>query len=662
MGILKLRKKGLLNRFKRLTKPTGKPQWSQAMRTFILMIIAGLLATILKFNNGIEAIMMVTLLATLIIDISLPIKKVAILALLGFIMTTLAFLSVSLSISYLPAFIFFTIIWAFFSISMYIFGSMEGTLGFSFFLTYFVAVLIVNPSSTTVEWISYTTLAYLVASILFIPKLWVERRRIRELVSVGFNPGSTIQNVLCTIHILSGISLNSINYDFFKFGGYLKILRNYGGLLTSRLGPEQNKYLNEYLEVSDDVSKKIGENFKEGKGSVDEKNLKIYLSKIEAATIRGGDDTALLISNNIQRILDYCNLLLSRNPGKEFKTIPTNDKSFKEVINANFNLENLYIRHAIRFTLAMTIGLIFIYITRDRSAIWITMGILIIIKPDITSTMDNLIQRVGSNFIAILLAILLAIIFPHYVLIWLAVIMLFLFRAFYPTYMGFSVMAMTVFIVLVWPTGTVYDNAVARIVDICVGGIIAFICAYVILPNRVTINLPEQFSKTVGASAEYGIEIMANSDKNINKKSVSDDLKNYILQENNLEAGIKKLEDTFRDINEDLSLYQNLISLNAKLTADLTALAALLIQNPEQYSQREAQLKSFEKSLDKLRKPTKIVKSQELVHDIYLRVDEDNTDEIGHLLNWIYSDIQLLSKGFEMAHGTDLFTRYTRLT
>jgi len=68
------------------------------------------------------------------------------------------------------------------------------------------------------------------------------------------------------------------------------------------------------------------------------------------------------------------------------------------------------------------------------------MGVLIILKPDITSTVDNLISRVGANFFAIILAIILSLIFPHDLLVWLAFIMLFLFRAFYPNYMGFSVM------------------------------------------------------------------------------------------------------------------------------------------------------------------------------------------------------------------------------
>jgi uncharacterized membrane protein YgaE (UPF0421/DUF939 family) len=330
-----------------------------------------------------------------------------------------------------------------------------------------------------------------------------------------------------------------------------------------------------------------------------------------------------------------------------------------EVIKANFNLKNLYIRHAIRFTIAMTIGLIFIYLTHERSAIWITMGILIILKPDITSTINNLIQRVGFNLLAIIVAIIMAFILPHYILLWLAVLFLFLFRAFYPNYMGFSVMAMTIFIVLVWPTGTVYDNAIARLFDIVTGGIIAFICAYVIFPSRVTINLPEQFSKTIKSNIYYAKQVLVLSPDEFDKKTVQECLNNYILQENNLDAAIKKLNDTYYDINTDLNLYQDMISSNIKLTADLTALTALINENPHAISNNKIEITNLINYFNSLK--NSINKNSMKVADIQLPDNKQN-DEFSQLSTWIILDMELLARGIEIAHETNLFTRYTRLT
>jgi uncharacterized membrane protein YgaE (UPF0421/DUF939 family) len=662
-----LKKRDFWYRLKRLSKHTGKPQWGLAVRAIILIAIAGLIGKLLGLNNGINAIIIVTLLATIIIDISLPIKKVATLTVLGFLMTILAFISASLGLSNLGLFVFFTVIWSFFSISMYIFGSMEGSLGFTFFLTYFVAVLLVNNQSSTLDWASYSIIAYLVASILFIPKIWLEKKKIHEMVSVGFNPTSSIHNVLYTRNLLSGIPINSNYYDIFKLGSYLKIFRSYSNLINSRLNSKSRLYFKNFLDRSDNFSSKIVYNFNKNKGPVDLTEMDKQLSTIESNFLTNKNYNAIVIeiSHSIMEILNKSNEILSKDNGNGIRRIKGTDKPLKEVLKANFNLKNLYIRHAVRFTLAMTISLIFVYLTRERSAIWITMGVLIILKPDITSTIDNLISRVGYNFLAIILAIILSLIFPHDLLIWLALIMLFLFRAFYPNYMGFSIMAMTVFIVLVWPTGTVYDNAIARLVDIALGGVIAFICAYIILPSRVSVNLPDQLIRTIKSNIKYAKHVLIISSMELNTENVSKSFKNYIMEENNLEAGLKKLEDTFKDINDDLELYHELIASNNKMAADLSGIAAILNTNKKSMEDLNINVQKIlttlnylETSLTKDIKPLKLSRD----HNSLDHIDTHKTDELEQLIGWITSDLQLIQKGIDIANETGLLQRYTKLT
>ena len=661
-----MEKKSFVDKFKILSRPTGSPKWGHAFRAIILMILAGLIAHLLGFDKGIEAIIFVTLLASIIIDISLPIRKVAILAFLGTFMSVLAFLSAYLSFSSLEMFIFFTVIWAFFSTSLYIFGTTEGSLGFAFFLIYFVAVLMVNTGSTLVEWCMYSILPYLVVSILFIPKIWLEKKRIREMVTVGFVPGSSIQNVFVTRKILSGIPLKSDYYDIFKFGSYLKGLRAYGELIVVRLPSKSKECFNNFLNTADKSSLEISNNFKSNGNMVDLEEVDNSLLEIESCFLgnENSKNVILELSNCIKDVLYKSNKLISGNSKIGVKKINTSNKSFKEVLEANLNFNNLYIRHAVRFTLAITIALIFVYLDRERSVIWVTMGILIILKPDITSTVNNLISRVGFNLFAIIAAIIISFIFPHYVLIWLAFIMLFLFRAFYPGYMGLSIMAITVFIVLVWPTGTVFENAIARIVDISIGGVIAFIFAYVILPSRVTVNLPDQLIKTIKANINYANHVLDIS-KGYDPENIAKCFKNYVREDNNLEAGIKKLEDTFDDINDDLDLYNGLMVINKKIAADLTAASAILVKNPQKLQQDtdinitklKDTLHKFETSLNEdigqLKLDLKVFKLN------YPYSMQNN--ELKQLLNWIMADIQLVVGGMEIAIETGALSRYTML-
>ena len=293
------------------------------------------------------------------------------------------------------------------------------------------------------------------------------------------------------------------------------------------------------------------------------------------------------------------------------------------------------------------------------------MGVLIILKPDITSTIDNLITRVGYNFFAIIIAIIISFVFPHDLLIWLAFIMLFLFRAFYPNYMSLSIMAMTVFIVLIWPVGTVLDNAVARLVYISLGGIIAFICAYIILSSRVTVDLPAQLSRTINANVEYANNVLITSPKDLNTNRIKKCFENYLMEENNLEAAVKKLEDTFKDINEDIELYQELIASNNKFAADLTGIAAILSVNGLALEDLEVEIYKIKKALQTLK--------ISLNNDIKtFTVSKDNfsinctvnskANDIQELICWILSDIILMQRGIEIGKETDILKRYTKLT
>ncbi len=659
-----MEKRGFLDRFKRLSKPTGSVHWGNAVRAVILMAISGLIAHFLGFDNGIPAIMFVTLLATIIIDIPLPIRKVAILTIISIFMTALAFICASLALSNIGIFIFFTLIWAFFGISLYIFGNTEGSLGFTYFLIYFVAVLMVNNGSTPIEWAIFSILPYLVVSILFIPKMWLERKRLADLVTVGFNNELKIENTFVSRSILSGIPLKSNYYDIFKFGSYFKGLRVYSDLIDSRLPSNSRKFFENFLKVTDELALKISDNFKNGAGPVDLERLENSLLGVKSHFSNENSYKSVFgLSKSIKDVLDKSNSILSQPPQSKKKKIGGSKKSLKDVLNANFNINNLYIRHAIRFTLAMTIALIFVYLTRDRSVIWVTMGILIILKPDITSTIDSLISRVGFNLFAVIIAIILSFIFPQGMLFFLAFIMLFLFRAFYPGYMGLAVMAITVFIVLIWPTGTVFENAVARIVDISIGGIIAFICAYIILPNRIIVNLPYQLIKTTNANLNYAQQVLVTSIEDYDYEKALKCFKNYMMADNNFEAGLRKLEDTFADINEDLELYNELMILNKKIAADLTITSALLNEDPEKLMNSTLDIEEIRYTIKEIKMALKEDKLQSDLNSIKINYSYNSHDnEFEELLNWIRADLDFISRGLEVAAETGALSRYTKLS
>ena len=651
-----------------LSKPTGKPQWKQGIVAILLMILAALIAKFLGFDDGIKAIMFITLIATIIIDLPLPLRKSLPLAMIGFLMTVLAFISSSLALSSLPIFLFFTVLWSFFSLSTYIFGEAFGTFGFIMFCCYFLSVILVNREASPLDWGLYIVLAYLVASISFIPKILNKKKDLSKLVASPYSPETSLERVLSNRQMLSGIPLESRDYELFRIGTYLAGFRGYSKMVLSRVKGESHEIFQNFLDAANKSSLKIATSIVNKTDSVDLESVDVEFAHVQKnANLSESSSNAILnIAHDMHGLLKKANTLSIEESSAEKMKIPSPRNSLKDVLGANFNLKNIYIRHALRFTLAMTIGLLVIYLTHERDAIWVTMGILIIIKPDVTSTLNNMIVRVSFNVIAIILAIILSFIFPHYILFWIAFLMLFLYRAFYPTYMALSVMALTVFIVLVWPTGTVFDNSLARIIDITIGAAIAFICAYIILPSRVTVNLPQQIAQTIRTNRKYVENILPSPEMTYNHQKAVKAFRDYMLEEKNLESAIKKVEDTFNDVEDDLSLYNEFWAANQKLAADVSAIGTLiesgeLLPDISRFKDQLANsLSEIALAVDKnviLPRATIDVVSHNSKLDANLKTNKV-PENLENYLNWIISDIHYLQELVDIAIKSGSLKKY----
>lgn len=668
-----MERKGFMGRLKTLSKPTGKPQWKLAAKSIILMVLAALITKLIGFEQGIGAVISVTLLATIIIDLPLPIRKIALMALIGFFMTFLAFICSSLALSSLPVFLFFTVIWAFFSLSLYIFGETVGILGFMIFAGYFISVIMVNMKATTLEWGLYIILAYLVSSILFIPKIIFRKRDVLNMVSAPFIPKTSLETVLSIRHNLSGVPLDERDYDLFRIGNYLAGFRGYSKLMLTRLSGKSQGLFQKFSDSADRTSLMIA-------SSINDKQKGVNLESVHESinSLRENADpsdpnlnTLIEVSQEIKFLLQKANeLLLSKYPSSAKMTISSPSNSLKEVLGANFNLKNMYIRHALRFSLAMTLGLLAVYLSHERDAIWITMGILIIIKPDVTSTLNNIIVRVSFNLAAILLAILIGFLFPHQILIVIAFLMLFFFRAFYPTYMGLSVMALSVFVVLIWPTGPVWENAIARIIDISLGAIIAFICAYVILPSRVTVNLPQQISRTIRTNSKYAEVVLLGAETTYSHEKATGIFRNYMLEEKNLESAIKKVDDTFNDVEDDLTIYKEFYATNRKLAADISAVATLIESHgplPDVSRFKEQLINALGEIALSIDKNVILPKATIEKFSFSFKPDEKPSpqytlENLENYLNWIISDVNYLQEIVELALRQGALNRYRNMT
>ncbi|MFA0832593.1 MAG: FUSC family protein [Methanobacterium formicicum] len=668
-----MEKKNFTSRWKLPSKPTGPIEWGKAIKSILLIFLAVIIAQLTGLGDGTKLIMLITLNATIIIDLPLPFRKIIQVTLLGFFMTLLAFICSFLALSSLPVFLFFTIILAFFSCSLFIFSETAGSLGFLIFINYIFSGIFINQTVNIREWVLYIILSFLVASILLVPRALGRKTNILRMISTTFLPETSLEMVLSTRQALSGLLLDERDYNLLKIGTYLTRYRTYSKLIISTIECQSQEAYHGFMDSVDNASIKIASHITGTPGQVDLTSVHHELEKIEnesrynnksknTSGCEGTNPTNLLIK--LRFLLKRANeLLLVKYPSATRRSFSSPRTKLSEVIAANFNLNNLYIHHVLRYSLALTLGLLAVYLSpyHDRDFIWITMGILIIMKPDVTSTINNFISRGLFNFLAIILVLIMGLVFPHDILLLLGFLMLFFFRAFFPNYMGLSLMAITVFVVLTRPTGPLWGNAIARVIDITLGGIIAFCCAYLIWPGKQAMNIPEQIAKNIRANCEFAENIFQASFDDTNDRIISKSYRKYLLEEKNLESSLRKVEDTFQDVGEDICLFRELGVINRKLSSDLTEARSLLesgesIKDITRYSE---QLTSA------LREIALSVEKNVILPPVTIDRISDKGDileeNIENYLNMIINDIHYLQLDVELALRLGAFKKYSKL-
>jgi hypothetical protein len=659
-----LEREGFISRFKRLSTPTGKPLWGHAFRAVGLAILGYIIAYLLGLKDGTHIVFMVVLFASVLMDQKVPFKKAATFSVVGFIVMSLAFISASIAHMFgLTAFIILTVIWSFFPFTLYIFGKAEGLFGYLTFVSYYTATILVKTSVDVYHLVFYVLLAYLVASLLLVWKFIQRNDYTRKMVASEFDPSTSIDRIGAVRRNLAGVPINKSCRELLDYGLYLTGLRNYSLTVKSRLTGKEATLFDNFLNESNSASSTIADHIVNKKGAVNLQGVKSSFNELTSAMDGKFDESIKFLADNFIKFFERTNKVLSSpvNKKETVKITFLNKVSFKQVISSRFNLDSLYIRHAIRFTLAMVITLSFVFIDHSRDPAWIAMGVLIVLKPDVTSTWDSMITRVSFNLFAVIIAIILAIISPHYMLLIFAMVALFLFRAFLPNYMGLSILAVTVFTVFVWPQGEVINNAAARLIDIIIGSVVSIILVYGVLPKRLTINLPDQVFKVLKANQEYASLVLTG---NYEKQSAMLKLEKSLLEYNNLESSLKKIGDTFKDVSDDLKIYENIAGACYNITEDISAIAGYENEISKLDLSHLNDLSS--NILDTFVSAIKTNKIPDALPDMHIYDDIINEKlqehaELKQYFKWIVSDIYLLHSLIKEAVETGALERYKDL-
>ena len=576
-------------RLKRLFQPNDlKPQWNMALQTLLALFLAIIITQILGLKTTTMAFIVSTFMASILVSINLSIRILAKLSVLTGLIISLAFLTAYLSLINLYIATVLIVLWGFTAAYSNIFGRIPGALGFLGLMSYVLGVMVVvTPQAGPLSWALWGFSGTIISSVVMIvPKLLQNKKKIRKIVANCILPDSSFKTILYARSFLVGGSDPKLE-SMVEIGRRLIVARISGRRIIANMSRESQNIFQDFMESSDDLScymaSYISHGYSRSEMTMESLNrnlvkLKRILKEKDDYKVDGQVLAAYESALNIRNIFEDAFEVI--NGKKSFKIPQINLKphqSFLKSLKSNLSLENMWIRHGLRLGIAIGIGFVVANFLSLQSSLWIVISILVVLQPDINSTQNKMVLRIIATLLGVAVAILLSgfLTFTGMTwVIWILSGMMFLTMiAYWNVSYPITLIASTMSIIFIQAPNHILMIGFARSLDILIGSLIAVCMGYLILPTRLKVNVPGEIKNRLGATSDYIHIIILPCLKNVSQKEEAVSVfKSMEISRNNLEAGIKKVQNSFDDADSDISSYRSITDSMDALTADLTAL------------------------------------------------------------------------------------------
>ncbi|MEH2387875.1 MAG: FUSC family protein [Nostoc sp.] len=187
-------------------------------------------------------------------------------------------------------------------------------------------------------------------------------------------------------------------------------------------------------------------------------------------------------------------------------------RSLLNLLKENLTLDSAIFRHAFRIGLSLTFGVILYSITNLPMGYWVTLTIMLVLKPNLGGTFQRFFQRVGGTILgAVLAAVLLATITSQPVLDTIILLTVFFGVSLIRFNYGYSVVFLSIFVLLIIDIGhpISWQFAGFRVLNTLIGAGLAFASHYFIWPNWERDRLPNQLATALRECHKYFSDVMA---------------------------------------------------------------------------------------------------------------------------------------------------------
>ncbi len=676
---------GLKKYILRLLYPNGvKPDWNASLNMFAALIVVFIISQLLKLGNVTLAFIFSGIYTALVLSTKLPNKVLIRLDVIIIIIFGLTFFTGSLAHINPWIGLIFLLFWIFLSTSLNILGKATGSIGFVALLLYILASLvIVNDHSTAIEWGFWAFLGALIGSIvILIPKMLRKDKQIPQIVASCFGTDADMNTIIKARILLKRTDPTS------KISSMIEIARL---LVTTKLatyGIESNLkgnaleilkgFHNEVNKLSQEIANAIimdNKNF-----NINTQILKLKINDIQTINDLDNETRSIVIKNmekyvkifeKSQKIIEG-DLILDSPP-----LLFSSQSSTLEKLKANFNLNNMYIRQGIRLALALGLAFMATLITNSFHAFWITITILIVLKPDISSSFNIMIVRVVYTLIGVILALIiteiligLGFLVIIYVFLILALTLMCAYKSTYVFVIAYTMFL--IFLIAILYPESILSSGLARFVDILIGSLIAFAVGYFILPSRLKVNLNMQVFNRLKSNSDYiNNALLTTFEKNENKKEIALATSEMLLSHANLKSGIIKVMSSFNDIGEDIKILDSIAEANDRLSSDLSALGNKIENSKDVHPLWKPTIIKIEQVLNDLKgtiengtEPQPLPDSGLIsveFEDMKFKSEDIGSKIVFEYLEWIISDVSGLYNSIKKAEIIGIFKKYQNL-
>ncbi len=658
------------SRLKNLLFTKDAPLNWKGGKYFILILLLLLpLSFLLELGPVQKIFLFVGLIISQINLIKLPLKKMIPLNLVFIALVSFSVLSAAMGLSHPLLGLIFLIIWIWFYSILNILGKVTGSIAYLGLLLYFYSsIIFINNSLSPLFWGLYAAAGAFIGAIsIILIRLFQKNPAKREILAACFQPPADFKSIV-NAHKLLNVSEKSKTGSLVQLATKIATLRFQIPHLEEELLSPSLELFQEYIAEVDKQTLKISEIILHKESSnLNLNKLETLFTKIMNLDTKKDESNLKILVSQFQDQLVKTRKVLQGELILEVQPLPLSPKvSFRDNLRSNLNLNNLYVRHGIRFSLAVGAAFLLYLLTGSYDVHWVAMSIFLVLKVDIISTKKRMIIRILATIIGVVLAVLIALFLMHlglaYILPLLGLICLVLVVVYLPVNYLYVVFFTSLLIIFLEPVQLIPLMGASRIMDVITGSVIAFGAAYLILPSRIMVNLPQLLTKRISSTRDF-----------ITTSLEGDDIPplfDILSAHNNLQAGITKLKDSQPQSLQDIKAYEDMALCLDGLLGDYIATLSHLkkIKTPE--SKLDEPLNLMQGILGHLqdmvlsKKPINPRDLEYINQELKRLKDKINAPDYIILLKygeWILSDVELLSHLLKENKKRGLFEKYRKL-